>query len=388
MSFLNALASDGLSVGLRLYTERLNAQSPARAAEASSCQEAPPTPASGPAVESEETKPQRKPAPAPLPQTPEEQAAGRAEAQARLASDAAIGQLQTAKQANPAAKSENPAEGQEDVQGAESSGSVLSGAAAAAGSSKGLTPEEEKEVARLKERESQIKAEVQSAVNRGVDGASTAQFSYTTGPDEQRYVSGLQDGQSGAGNPDAKSPEEDDSPGGRNLSEEEQKQVEEMKQRDREVHTHEQAHVSAAAGMAGAPVYEYETGPDGQRYAVAGHVDVKTSGSSNPDTALREAEAVKRAANAPADPSSADRAAAASAAADINRLKAEKVSQDDEDQEQGARAQGELHSLKTDERADMAAPNGSSFNRQVLGAYAAAKFGALGAAVRPALAQA
>ena len=397
MSFLNALASDGLSVGLRFYTDKLNARSSCRAEEVSGWPEEAQT-SPGASAQAEEVKRPQKTTPPPPPQTPEEQAAGRAEAQARLTADAAIGQLQAAKRA-PEGGSQT--EGQEDVQGAESSGAAMAAAAAAAGSSKGLTPEEEKEVARLKEREAQIKAEVQSSVNRGVDGADSVQYNYTTGPDENRYVSGIQGGQSGAGNPGAQAGAEQAAAGGLagagDLSEEEQKQVEEMKKRDREVRTHEQAHVAAAAGLAGAPVYEYQAGPDGKRYAVGGHVDVQTSGSSDPETALREAEAVKRAATAPAEPSSADRAAAASASADINRIKAEKASQKGDEPEKDLADQGELHSLKADNqvhgaaffemgREEISAPNGSTFNRQVLGAYAAAKFGA--ATMRPMLATA
>ena len=107
------------------------------------------------------------------------------------------------------------------------------------------------------------------------------------------------------------------------LTSEQKKQVDELKRRDLEVRTHEQAHVAAAAGMAGAPVYEYQTGPDGVSYAVGGHVDIKTSGSSDPAQALREAEILKRAATAPAEPSPQDEAVAARASADIQRFKAE-----------------------------------------------------------------
>ena len=52
------------------------------------------------------------------------------------------------------------------------------------------------------------------------------------------------------------------------LSEDEQNKVAELKSRDQEVRTHEQAHAAAGGQYAGSPSYEYEQGPDGKRYAV------------------------------------------------------------------------------------------------------------------------
>ncbi len=50
---------------------------------------------------------------------------------------------------------------------------------------------------------------------------------------------------------------------------------------------------------------------------------ISSRGSSDPEQALRDAETVKRAAMAPAEPSSQDRSVAAQASADINRLRGE-----------------------------------------------------------------
>lgn len=95
------------------------------------------------------------------------------------------------------------------------------------------------------------------------------------------------------------------------LTPEEEKQVAELKARDAEVKTHEQAHRAAAAGInTSAPSYEYETGPDGQRYAVGGEVNVSIKESSDPEETLRDAEIMKAAALAPAEPSSQDLAVA------------------------------------------------------------------------------
>ncbi len=96
-----------------------------------------------------------------------------------------------------------------------------------------------------------------------------------------------------------------------------QKQLEQLKQlaaRDREVRAHEQAHKAVAGSYAGAISYEYERGPDGNRYAVAGEVAIDTSPESSPEETLIKARVIQQAANAPAEPSDQDRAVAAQAA--------------------------------------------------------------------------
>lgn len=94
-------------------------------------------------------------------------------------------------------------------------------------------------------------------------------------------------------------------------SKEEQQKVSEMKQRDREVRAHEQAHLSALGGYrAGGPKFAFEQGPDGQRYAVSGEVPVDTSSEPTPEETIRKAQTIRRAALAPADPSPQDRAVA------------------------------------------------------------------------------
>ncbi|MEM7245318.1 MAG: putative metalloprotease CJM1_0395 family protein [Acidobacteriota bacterium] len=103
-------------------------------------------------------------------------------------------------------------------------------------------------------------------------------------------------------------------PDSRELTDEEQQQVRELKARDAEVRAHEQAHLAAAGHLAmGGPTYDYQNGPDGKRYAVGGEVQIDTSEGRNPEDTLRRAEQVRRAALAPADPSAADRAIAAEA---------------------------------------------------------------------------
>lgn len=103
--------------------------------------------------------------------------------------------------------------------------------------------------------------------------------------------------------------------GGR-LTAEEEKQVEKLKERDREVRRHEQSHIAASGGHArGGATYEYQAGPDGKQYAVGGQVDLDMSPvSGDPRATLQKAQAVRRAATSPAEPSGADMAVAAAAA--------------------------------------------------------------------------
>ena len=103
------------------------------------------------------------------------------------------------------------------------------------------------------------------------------------------------------------------SSGEKELSPDDERKVQELRKIDQKVHVHEQAHLSAAAGYArGGAQYEYASGPDGNRYAVAGHVSMDTSRESSPEKTLQKANTVRKAALAPADPSSADRQIAAS----------------------------------------------------------------------------
>ncbi len=98
------------------------------------------------------------------------------------------------------------------------------------------------------------------------------------------------------------------------LSPEERAQVQKLQARDQEVKSHEQAHIAAAGGYAGGANYSYEVGPDGKRYAVSGSVSIDTAPvPGDPEATERKARTIRRAAMAPAEPSSADQAVAARA---------------------------------------------------------------------------
>ncbi|MGP3778055.1 putative metalloprotease CJM1_0395 family protein [Halanaerobium saccharolyticum] len=100
---------------------------------------------------------------------------------------------------------------------------------------------------------------------------------------------------------------------GNEFSETEQREIEKLKRRDREVRAHEMAHQSAGGQYAGSASYSYTTGPDNKRYAVGGSVDIETSPAKTPEETVKKADQIKRAATAPAQPSGADMQIAAKA---------------------------------------------------------------------------
>jgi hypothetical protein len=89
-----------------------------------------------------------------------------------------------------------------------------------------------------------------------------------------------------------------------------------LKQRDREVRAHEQAHVIAGGGLVrGGANFGYATGPDGKLYAVSGEVSIDSSAiPEDPAATIRKMNQVIKAALAPAQPSGQDRSVASSAA--------------------------------------------------------------------------
>lgn len=114
--------------------------------------------------------------------------------------------------------------------------------------------------------------------------------------------------------------------------EQEQQQIKELKARDTEVRTHEQAHAAVGGQYAGSPSYEYQRGPDGTNYAVGGEVPIDV-GVINGDlqATTDKMQTVRAAALAPAEPSGADRAIAADATQKMAAAQAELASADDED---------------------------------------------------------
>lgn len=99
------------------------------------------------------------------------------------------------------------------------------------------------------------------------------------------------------------------------LSAEDLRLIQKLAQRDREVRAHEAAHLGAAGGFARSGAsFTFQRGPNGVNYAIGGEVSLDTSVPSDPKAALAKAETIRRAALAPAQPSSQDRVVAGQAA--------------------------------------------------------------------------
>ncbi len=105
---------------------------------------------------------------------------------------------------------------------------------------------------------------------------------------------------------------------GEPLSSSEMEVLAQLKSIDTAVHTHEMAHLAAAGGYAkGGASYSYKRGPDGRNYAVGGEVMIDTSPAATPEATMTKMQIVRRAALAPADPSSQDQRVAAQATMQI-----------------------------------------------------------------------
>jgi hypothetical protein len=124
------------------------------------------------------------------------------------------------------------------------------------------------------------------------------------------------------------------------LTKEEVQEVTKLKKRDAEVKAHEAAHVAAGGQyVRGGARFEFETGPDGGKYAVGGEVPIDTSpvrGDTN--ATIRKMQVVKAAALAPAQPSGADRAIAAQASAEAAKAQAEIAKERQSQPAQGSNA--------------------------------------------------
>ena len=101
----------------------------------------------------------------------------------------------------------------------------------------------------------------------------------------------------------------------RELTPEEKQRVAELRARDVAVRQHERAHLAAAGGLvrSGAQ-FDFVTGPDGRQYAVGGEVQLDTAPvPDDPQATIQKAQTIRRAALAPAQPSSQDQRVAAQA---------------------------------------------------------------------------
>jgi hypothetical protein len=107
---------------------------------------------------------------------------------------------------------------------------------------------------------------------------------------------------------------ESDSDQDKQKEKKEEQAIKDLKKRDTEVRTHEEAHKTAGGQFAGSPAFDMTKGPDGQSYATGGHVNIDVSAVPNdPQATINKMSQIKSAALAPAEPSSQDLKVAANA---------------------------------------------------------------------------
>jgi len=116
------------------------------------------------------------------------------------------------------------------------------------------------------------------------------------------------------------------------LTAEQQRQVQQLKETDRKVRAHEQAHVSVGADLVrGGATFSYQTGPDDQRYAVSGEVSIDASPGRTAAETIPKAQHIRAAALAPVDPSAQDQNVAAKASVMETNARIELAAQQQED---------------------------------------------------------
>ena len=130
---------------------------------------------------------------------------------------------------------------------------------------------------------------------------------------------------------DTQKPPRADSSASQQKKLEQQNKIQKLRNTDREVRSHEQAHLAAAGGISkGGASFKFILGPDGQRYAVSGEVQIDTSSvAGDSEATLQKAQQIQRAALAPSEHSAQDRAVAMAAAAMAAVARAEIMSRGD-----------------------------------------------------------
>ena len=180
-------------------------------------------------------------------------------------------------------------------------------------------------------KESQVGSEKDRARNNESRPVAYQSETASRASTSQQYVAAVNDEQQGRQQGQGR-----DQSGGRSSSGDEQTKrqqqaeqliVDSLKQRDREVRAHEQAHQAVGGQYASAPSFTMQSGPDGGRYATGGEVQIDISAEANPAATIRKMQQVQAAALAPVDPSGQDHAVAAKAAQMAMAARAELQSQ-------------------------------------------------------------
>lgn len=131
-------------------------------------------------------------------------------------------------------------------------------------------------------------------------------------------------------------------PSGENLDPEEVQYIRELESIDRNVRSHEAAHVAAGAGVVtGGASFTYTRGPDGKMYATAGEVPIAMKEGRTPEETIQNARQIVAAAMAPSDPSPQDYKVAASAAQMESRARVEQAQEKSKEAEETLKKQEE-----------------------------------------------
>ena len=149
--------------------------------------------------------------------------------------------------------------------------------------------------------EKDVLAQQNLLVADGNKQVTSVHYTYTTGPDGKKYITGaivktreVPDDSDAIINDSKSAPSQD------KLTQAEQERVRLLEEIDSDVRAHENAHRVAGGAYASAPVFEYEIGPDGRKYAVAGKVRISMPSTTDPELAAEYAKRLYSAAVAPA----------------------------------------------------------------------------------------
>ncbi|MCU7906252.1 MAG: hypothetical protein KZQ76_10500 [Candidatus Thiodiazotropha sp. (ex Epidulcina cf. delphinae)] len=137
------------------------------------------------------------------------------------------------------------------------------------------------------------------------------------------------------------------------LTDEELSQLKQLQQRDREVKAHELAHKAAGGRYVTGGGFTYQQGPDGRRYAIGGEVTIDASLSGSPRDKMQKADTIRRAALAPANPSSQDQRVASQAAMAAAEARSEIGAEQRQEQLQRREAMRERNSEEAEQGAEI-----------------------------------
>lgn len=151
------------------------------------------------------------------------------------------------------------------------------------------------------------------------------------------------------------------------ISNEELKQISDLKNIDRQVRAHEAAHMAAGGGLVrGGARYSYQQGPDGRRYAVGGEVSIDTSAvRDDPEATLNKAQRIIAAALAPVNPSSTDRAVASMASQMAAQARVELMAKSTEAQEATNNAENKITAYREASASELSEQKGNFLNLEI-----------------------